>query len=490
MLHKSKFNFILFLISSSLTFFILFSGARTNAAEATLPKMDLSAPLPANIFVELAKIINPTVVNISTTTLVRQRPQQQRSPFNPGDPFFDMFEQFMGPQNQGMARPQQALGTGFIIRADGLILTNNHVVENADVIKIQLSEKDPTLYTAELIGRDARTDLALVKISAKKPLAFVKLGESKNLQVGEWVAAFGNPLGLGHTTSKGIISAIGREIGELNRFPFIQTDASINPGNSGGPLVNLKGEVIGVNAAIAANSQGIGFAIPIDDAKNIINVLEKDGVVRRGYLGVNMYPYSIDPRAAQEMKLNRTNGVLIIGVLDGSPAQKAGLKEYDFITKFNGQNLENANDLSRMITDSQVTKSYPVEYIRKGKSKKTNVTIEENPNDQKQAKAKTKAYSGQKAPFDLGFTITKYTQALAQEYGLPSLRKAYPVIIDIDNGSQAQKSGLSVGDIIIDVNREEVSSETDVLKFLKNNEMNSLRILRGQTPLLVYINPK
>jgi len=190
------------------------------------------------------------------------------------------------------------------------------------------------------------------------------------------------------------------------------------------------------------------------------------------------------------MKLNRTNGTLIIGVVDNSPADKAGLKEYDFITKFDGQNVENAGELSRMISDSQVGKSYAVEYIRKGKTKKTNVILEENPNDKTQAAKKTKTYRGQKSPYELGFSITKYSSDLAKEFGLPPLRKAYPVIIDVDNDSPAQKAGLGIGDIIVDVNRQEVNSEADVIKLLKNKEMNSLRVLRGQTPLLVYINPK
>ncbi|OFZ12109.1 MAG: hypothetical protein A2Z20_07185 [Bdellovibrionales bacterium RBG_16_40_8] len=457
-----------------------------SAASDNSQKMNLGEPLPANMFIELAKIINPTVVNISTSILPQQR--QMRRGY-PQDPFFDMFEQFMGPQMQAPLRPQQGLGTGFIIRSDGLILTNNHVVENADIIKIQLSENDRALYTAELIGRDKRSDLALIKIDAKKPLPAAKFGSSKSLQVGEWVAAFGNPLGLGHTTSKGIISAIGREIGELNRFPFIQTDASINPGNSGGPLVNLKGEVVGVNTAIAANSQGIGFAIPIDEAKTVIASLEKEGVVKHGFIGVNMYPYPINPQAAQEMGLPRTNGMLIVGVIEGSPAEKAGFKEYDFIIKFNGQDVDSAKDFSNMIADADVGKTYKIEYIRDGKTRTTNVILEESPDDKKQSSAKKKTYRGQRAPFDLGFTVTNFSQELEKEFGLSRPRKAYPVVIDVDYDGPAAKAGLGVGDIIIDVNRKEVTKDTDVLKQLKNNQINSLRILRGEYLTLIYINP-
>ena len=453
----------------------------------SLPKMKMGDPLPSNIFIELAKVVNPAVVNISTSTLPRGQRFQRGYP---NDPYAEMFEQFFGPRRQMPSRPQQALGTGFIIRDNGLIVTNNHVIENADVIKVQLSDKTETTYTAQLIGRDKRTDLALIKIDAKEKLPFVSLGSSKDTQVGEWVAAFGNPLGLGHTMSKGIVSAIGREIGELNRFPFIQTDASINPGNSGGPLVNLKGEVIGVNSAIAANGQGIGFAIPIDEAKTVISALEKKGSISRGYLGVNMYPYQIDPRAAQELGLPRTDGVLIAGVLQGSPADKAGLKEYDFILKVNNQDIDSAEDLSRLIADSEVGKTYDVEYIRQGKNRKTKVKLEEHPDDKKEAKSSRKTYRGQKAPFDLGFSVTNYTKELASELGLPPLRKNYPVVIDVDPTGPAAKAGLGAGDVIIDVNQKEVTRDVDVLSNLKDKQMNILRILRGATPTLIYINPK
>lgn len=459
----------------------------------TSPKMNLSEPLPANIFVELAKVINPSVVNISTSSnhQMRQRRQNRLPPGGaPQDPFFDLFEQFLGPQMQQPMRPQRALGTGFIIRNDGLILTNNHVVEDADVIKVQLSEKDSALYTAELVGRDKRTDLALIKIAAKGLLPAVKLGNSKELQVGEWVVAFGNPLGLGHTTTKGIVSAIGREIDDLNRFPFIQTDASINPGNSGGPLVNLKGEVIGVNSAIAANSQGIGFAIPIDNAKNVIKVLEKDGVIKRGFLGVTIYPYPIDPQAAQEMKLATTDGALIAGVIEGSPAAKAGLKEYDFVTKFNGKSVSNANEFSRLIADAELGETYKIDFIRDGKAKSLNVTPEVHPDDKKEARAGKKTYRGQKAPFDLGFSVVNYSKELAQEFGLPNLRKTYPVVIDVDPDGPAAKAGLGVGDVIIDVNRQEVTKDAEVLKLLNKKQINSLRVLRGQYFTLIYISAK
>lgn len=473
-------------------FFVLTISVGISLSATAQTKMNLGEPLPANIFIELAKIINPAVVNISTATMPR-RTQGPRGQFRGQDPFNDLFEQFfgpMGPMQRMPQQPQQALGTGFIIRADGLIVTNNHVIQGADVIRVQLNEKEKTLYTAELIGSDQRTDLALIKIDAKKPLPVAKLGASKDVQVGEWVAAFGNPLGLGHTTTKGIVSAIGRDIGELNRFPFIQTDASINPGNSGGPLVNMKGEVIGVNSAIAANGQGIGFAIPIDEAKVVLTALEKEGIVRRGYVGVNMYPYPVNPEAAQEMKLPTTEGALIVGVIEGSPAAKAGLKEYDFVVKFNGKEIKNSEDFRNAVADTSVGQTYTVDYYRQGKKQTAKVKPEEHPEDQKQIQKKRKTYLGQKAPFDLGFQVANYTQELGRELGLPQLRKPYPVVVAVEFDSPAAKAGLSVGDIIVDVNREETATDVAVIKRLRNKQINSLRVLRGQYPMLIYLSAK
>ena len=251
-------NYLIILFSLFLT-----SQSWPQIPAKTPPPMKLSEPLPANLFIELGKIINPTVVNISTSALIRgQRPR---------DPMLDMLEKFYGFQglpNQHENRPQQmGLGTGFIIREDGLILTNNHVVEGADIVNVQLSEGAEKLYEAKVIGADQRADIALIKINPDGKLPVAALGSSAQVQVGEWVAAFGNPFGHGHSMSKGIISSKGRTLAEINKVPLLQTDASINPGNSGGPLVDTKGYVIGVNSAIDARAQGIGFAIPIDEIK-------------------------------------------------------------------------------------------------------------------------------------------------------------------------------------------------------------------------------
>ncbi|MEO0336831.1 MAG: trypsin-like peptidase domain-containing protein, partial [Pseudomonadota bacterium] len=311
----------------------------TSVAESkTLAKVSKGDPLPANRFVELAKLVNPAVVNINTTSI----PKTQRNRRRNQDPFFDLFEQFANPYYGRPQRPAQSLGTGFIIRENGLIITNNHVIEKADIIKVQLDENSKESYEAKVIGRDPKTDIALIKIDAKKKLPIVEFGSSQDLEVGEWVAAFGNPYGHGHSMTKGIVSAIGREIDELNLFPFLQTDASINPGNSGGPLVNLRGQVIGVNTAIDARAQGIGFAIPIDNVKSILKELETNGRVERGYIGI--YMTDVDPRAAKELELKSSSGALVAQVMADSPAEKAGLQPYDLIYELAGKKIESTRD--------------------------------------------------------------------------------------------------------------------------------------------------
>ena len=339
----------------------------------TLPKLKSGDPLPANLFVELAKAVNPAVVNIFTTYLPRGRGGFGGGQMLQQDPFFELFEQFMGPQGLGPSTPQQSLGTGFLIREDGLIITNNHVVDRADQIKVQLEERTKESYDAKLIGKDPRTDVALIKITAKKKLPFVKLGSSADVQVGEWVAAFGNPYGYGHTVTKGIISAVGREIDELNLNPFMQTDASINPGNSGGPLVNTQGLVIGVNTAIDARAQGIGCVSPIDNVKQLIPILEKEGSIKRGFLGVNLE--DLDEESAASLGIKQTDGALIVQVVPGSAADNAGLKPYDLIVEFDGKLVSNTNEMRKFAANAVVDKLVPIKVIRTGAPKTLQVAV-------------------------------------------------------------------------------------------------------------------
>lgn len=437
------------------------------------PKLKLGEPLPENLFVELAKAVNPAVVNISTTALPKNMPRGR-------DPMLDMLEQLYGlrlrqsPQQQ--QRPQQiGLGTGFIIREDGLIVTNNHVIEGADIINVQLNEKSKDIYEATLIGRDQRTDIALIKITPKGKLPVAVLGSSTALEVGEWVAAFGNPFGHGHSMTKGIVSSKGRDITEINKIPLIQTDASINPGNSGGPLVNTKGQVIGVNSAIDARAQGIGFAIPIDEVKALLPILESKGRIARGYLGAGLG--DIDPEAAEYYGLGEVHGAVIANLDPKGPATKAGLRMYDIVTEFNGKAIQNSLDLMDAVSDSPIGKAAKIKVIRNNKPVNLNVTIAERAEDKRAVPVKAKAFQGQKAPFNLGFTVSDPTPELSQEWGLPDEMKQ-PVVIETERSSAASKSGLRVGDVILDVNQKPVENAKDVLKNLKKGQ-NTLRIARN-----------
>lgn len=469
----------------------------THEADAqSAVKMKLGDPLPANLFVELAKAVNPTVVNISTSYMP-QRSRQRDYRGIPRDPMAELFEEFLHRYGGGgvpmQQAPQQSLGTGFIIRKDGLILTNNHVINQATTIQVQLSENDKTLYTAKVIGQDERTDTALIKIDVKKDLPVATLGSSKDLQVGEWVAAFGNPFGHGHTMTKGIVSATERRIDEINRFPFIQTDASINPGNSGGPLVNMRGEVVGMNTAIDARAQGIGFAIAIDEIKKILPALEKDGSIQRGFLGVQMAPGKLDPRARQELKLPAdVNGALVMGVLPNSPAAKAGIREYDVIVKFNDQEIGSSDELRRVVENSDVNQTYSIEYYREGKKHKTSITLAANDLDKsKRAERQKKPSipSGTEVPHGFGFKVANYSSNLAEAFGLPMLQRPAPIVIEVKPGSPAARAQLRVGDVILDVNRTTVTTDKDVAKALKPKQVNSLRVLRGNLPILFYLEP-
>lgn len=467
-----------------LTLIFTFSLSAMAAEPIAIPKVKPGDPLPSNLFIELAKAVNPAVVNVFTTYL----PHRRSLPGGPSqDPLFEMFEQFMGPGPYGGPQiPQQSLGSGFIIREDGLIVTNNHVIDHADVIKVQISEGTKESFDAKLIGKDARTDIALIKIDAKRKLPFVKLGSSADVQVGEWVAAFGNPYGYGHTMTKGIISAIGREIDELNLFPFIQTDASINPGNSGGPLVNTQGQVIGVNTAIDARGQGIGFVIPIDNVKTVLPQLEKEGGVERGFLGVQMA--DIDQEGAATLKLKQTNGALITQVLPGTSAEKAGIQPYDLVVEFAGQKITSTHDLTKAVVLTPVGKDVSLKVIRNGQPKSLSIRLgSETKVAMKNAPPVRKGGGGTVAPFELGFTMTEYSAGLAQEFGLPRLSEPRPVIVAVATNSLAAKSGFAPGDIILDVNRNSVSHAKDVVRNLKRGTINIFRILKQERVVLISL---
>jgi serine protease Do len=404
-------------------------------------------------FAELAAHLNPSVVNMSTTQVMKgQRRSMPRLPFpNPfgeRDPFEEFFERFFGGENPQREFRRRSLGSGFIINREGYIVTNNHVVENASDIKVSLSDKEE--FDAKVIGRDPKTDVALIKIEAKKDLPAVALGDSNKLRVGEWVMAIGNPFGLGHTVTTGIVSAKGRIIGAGPYDEFIQTDASINPGNSGGPLFNMNGEVVGINTAIVASGQGIGFAIPINVAKDMLGSLREKGRVVRGWLGVQVQ--RVTPDLAKSFGLDRERGALVADVMPDTPASKAGIERGDVIVEFNGRKIDEMNDLPRVVANTAPNADVPVKLLRKGQEKVVQVKVAELKEEQVAAGGGTLEES-------LGMTVQELTPEIARSLGVSESKGL--VVTNVDDGSPSDEAGLRRGDVIVEVNQKKVENLRD-----------------------------
>jgi serine protease Do len=413
-------------------------------------------------FSDIAAKVSPAVVNISTTTTVRVPGSPFRHFFGPGerDPFGDFFHRFFGdiPDRE---MKQQSLGSGFIIDRDGYIITNNHVVEGADEIKVKLA--DGREFKAKVIGRDPKTDLALIKISSLfKNLPVLMLGDSDKIRVGDWVIAVGNPFGLEHTVTQGIISATGRVIGSGPYDNFLQTDAPINPGNSGGPLVNLKGEVIGINAAIIASGQGIGFAIPSNMAKSVISQIREKGKVVRGWIGVSVQ--TITPEMAQAFGLKEAKGALVAEVVPGGPAEEAGIKRGDVIISFNGRTINRMSDLPFTVAETPVGKTAEIKVVRDKKEQTLNIKIAEMP-------AEKKVSSLMNAPEgNLGITVDNITPGLRDEFKIKE--RSGVVITDIAQDSPAADAGLQAGDVIKEVNRVPVKNIEEYSSAMKKSGEN------------------
>ncbi len=405
--------------------------------------------IPAS-FADVAAKTSPAVVNISTVKVVkgRQGPFTYRGPSGgPNDPFNDFFERFFGGQMPKKDRKERSLGSGFIIDAEGHIITNNHVVEGADEVIVRLS--DEREFQAEVLGRDPKTDLALVKIKSSENLPYLELGDSADLRIGDWVVAIGNPFGLEHTVTAGILSARGRSIGAGPYDDFLQTDASINPGNSGGPLLNLNGDVVGINTAIVAGGQGIGFAIPVNMAKGIVNQLKDKGKVVRGWLGVMIQ--KITPELAKSFDLKDEKGALVADVTAGGPAEKAGIKRGDVIVRFDGRDIKEWSELPLTVADTPVGKKVDVTVVRDGKEKILKAEIEEM--TEEQAAAGTAPEAGA----DWGLSVQELTPELANRLGLGQDASGV-LVTGVADGSPAAEAGLNPGDLILEINRQEITS--------------------------------
>lgn len=451
----------------------------------------------ADTFIKISKRADSGVVNIGTTMTVKSQ-----NPFGFGGPgggqgspfeeFFndDMFKFFFGgPQGRGgQQKPrefkQASLGSGFIIHESGLIVTNNHVIDKADEIKVTIgSDRE---YKAKVIGTDPKTDVALIKIEPKEKLTPLVLGDSDALQVGEIVVAIGNPFGLSHTITQGIVSAKERSIGFGPYDNFIQTDTSINPGNSGGPLLNLNAEVVGINAAIQANGQGIGFAIPINLAKNIITQLKETGSVTRGWLGV--WIQKVDPELAKSFGLENAHGALVSKVQKDSPADKAGLKPGDVILKVNGKEIHDSKELPIYVAGLAVGKEIQVEFIRNKKNQTVKIKIGKLEDaDPKQAPSKKDSDSdGEVTEMDqLGFKVSNISQSDREKLKLGS--EGGVVIEDIDQDGPSAQKGLEVGNIILEINREKIKTVEDyrkVTKSLKKGDSVMLLVRQNESSTL------
>ncbi len=436
-----------------------------------VPGLLLAAQPPD--FAALAEQLRPAVVNISTAKTVKPPSPLQRFPRQPGG---DLFEEFFERFFQEMPRSQRrerSLGTGFIISADGYILTNDHVVDGADEIQVKLA--DGREFKGVVRGLDPKLDLALIKIEAGKNLPVANLGDSDGVRIGEWVMAIGNPFGLEQTVTVGIVSAKGRVIGAGPYDDFIQTDASINPGNSGGPLFNLKGEVIGINTAIVPNGQGIGFAIPVNMAKQIVPQLREAGRVTRGWLGVVVQPMSEE--LAHSFDLDRPRGALISDVVKDSPAERAGLKRGDVILSFDGQAIDERNDLPRVVANTGVGKTVKVVIFREGKEKELSVEIGRMADDA------DKASLAGTSTGDLGLTVAPLTPELARRYELDE-KGAGVVITATDPQKLPAGTNLRPGDQVVEINGRTIRSVSDYTAAIANTAKGKvLRLLiqRGDT---------
>ncbi|MGZ3615170.1 MAG: DegQ family serine endoprotease, partial [Thermodesulfobacteriota bacterium] len=440
-----------------------------------------SPMVPAN-FSELAETVRPGVVNIQVVKKVKNIDfgfRNFRSPYGDKNPFGDFF----GPFSEGNPPrdfEQRGVGSGFVMNQQGYILTNNHVVEDADQIKVKFANGKE--YNGKIVGRDPKTDLALLKIEGASDLHPLKLGNSDDLKVGNWVVAVGSPFGLEQTVTAGIVSAKGRVIGSGPYDNFIQTDASINPGNSGGPLINMKGEVVGINTAIIASGQGIGFAIPVNMAKEIAPQLQEKGHVTRGWLGVSIQ--EVTPELAKSFALKEKKGALVAQVVPGSPAEKAGIEQGDVIVEFDGKEVASSKDLPLIVSSTPVGKSVTIKLSRNGKLFDRQVKVGE-------MEQKAEVANAPSSHKPLGITVQNITPEIAQGLGLK--REAGVVVTRVEPGSPAANAGIQTGDVIREVDRKPIKDVDDFVQKIeksKDQENILLFLQRGQNNLFAAVTPK
>ena len=410
------------------------------------------------------------MVNIATSQTLKAPPPQDMPSLPPGSPLEDLFKNFMGPQAN---RPQHvtSLGSGFIIDPSGFIVTNNHVIENADQISVTFN--DGTNLPAKLIGRDTKTDLALLKVNPKKPLPATHFGDSDTARIGDWVVAIGDPFGIGSTVTAGIVSARNRDISSGPYDDFIQTDAPINRGNSGGPLFDMDGNVIGINSAIfspSGGSVGIGFSIPSNLAKDVVAQLRQFGVARRGWIGVSIQ--SVTDDVAEAMHLSTTQGALVANVTSDGPAAKAGLAKGDLVTGFDGKPIADSRTLPRIVADTPIGKTVNVDVLRSGRKVSFKVTVaklDEGPPDKPgkspsapvPPKPQSNAAPSSSKLSQLGLSLAPLDGAARAKFKVPGNIQGV-VVSNVSDGSPAAEKNFRPGDVIVEVQNQKVSNPADV----------------------------
>jgi len=450
-----------------------------------------SARAPSRELADLAERLSPAVVNISTTfeeATGEGEPDDGGSPFDlPGDNENDVPEQGMP---QGMEKAQ-SLGSGFVIDASGIIVTNNHVIDKAD--KIDVAFTDGTVLPAKLLGRDEKTDIAVLKVESKVPLAHVALGDSEHIRVGDWVMAIGNPFGLGGSVTVGIVSALNRDIHAGNYDDFIQTDAAINRGNSGGPLFDLKGEVVGMNTAIispSGESVGIGFATPASTIKSIVGQIRTSGTIRRGWIGVRIQ--SVTPDLAATLGLKDLHGALVAGVTDKGPAGTGGMQTGDLVVGFDGKSVREMRDLPRIVAETEIGRSVRVDVVRKGVQKTLNVKVGLLDETEKKVAEEAKPEALQVLTIKtLGLDLLALDTVMRQRFQLGDDVKG-ALVSDVAPKSAAAEKGVRPGDVIMRVGQYVVATPQEVLDRV-NAERKAgaksvlLRIVTGGTARFVAL---
>jgi serine protease Do len=456
--------------------FGLFGRGRTESPPATpAPEHFSGALAPPFSFAPIVRGVKPAVVNVSTTQTVRSEGRRFGPPgMNPEDPFSEFFRHFFPEMPRSFT--QRSLGSGVIIDQDGYIVTNAHVVKNADKIVVKLDDKRE--FDARRVGIDEKMDVALLKITSPHDLTVAPLGDSDTLQVGDWVLAIGNPFGLSETVTAGIVSALGRVIGQGPYDNFIQTDASINPGNSGGPLIDVYGQVVGINTAIFSQSGGnigIGFAIPIKSVKSVLEQLKTHGKVIRGWLGVAIQ--DVTPDLAQSFGLKKAQGALVADVTPDSPAAHAGLERGDIIINYDGADIDEAHQLPALVADTKIGKKVTITVLRDGQKKTLHATVVEMPTTVAAAGPSSEGEAEQ----DWGLTMSNITPDVAQQFDLETTKGV--VVTEVDPDSPAGDAGLQPGDIVTQANRQPVHNLKDYRKAIagKKNELLLLVNRQGQS---------